>query len=464
MSSPTDQSQPSEIKVTPVDIYFQNNRPTENEVDTIVDLMYKNPNHYEIINGLESAQDGNGFGLNQFIYYRTGLTSGSTKNTWILTDDNYSQYNSTGLTDQFGECKLNKNLFEVFGNPDTRKYYNIYITGGASKLYLSDNEAAYNIALGNRRIAAAKKLIVSKLTTMFGASVANDIANNNIVITNSAGSAGSSDLGALAANMNLKEVKEERRATISFKRNNIAVDKKQQTLTPQQQENIIKIQQDIQNLEVQLALAKKNITDNIYKERDKAILNSFESISSNEFYPVFHTQTPEDFHRRLTFLQQCTRQGAAKRYDIVDQNGELRARNSVFGKQPICILRIGDFFYTKIVIETVTIDYNDTTWDMNPEGFGMQPMIANITLQMKLIGGQSLKGPIDALQNAVTFNYYANSTFTNKGMYARPSDEANKQTQYLFGIDGNSGIIGEKTNSLTKAYDALTDKVTEGDQ
>jgi len=95
-------------------------------------------------------------------------------------------------------------------------------------------------------------------------------------------------------------------------------------------------------------------------------------------------------------------------------------------------LRVGDFFYTKVVIESVTIDYADTTWDMNPEGFGMQPMMANITLQMKIIGGQSLKGPIDALQNAVTFNYYANSTFTDKGMYKKPSQVATDQNQYMF--------------------------------
>ena len=34
------------------------------------------------------------------------------------------------------------------------------------------------------------------------------------------------------------------------------------------------------------------------------------------------------------------------------------------------------------------------------------------------IGGQSLKGPINALQNAITFNYYGNSTFYNTGIYA----------------------------------------------
>jgi hypothetical protein len=427
--------------------------------------MYKNPNHYEIISGLNSAQNGNGFGLNDKIYYRTGLTSGSTINEWILTDDSFSQYESISETDQFGISLLNKNLLDTYSNENYRKYYDITITGGASKLFLGTDEELYNKALGNRRISASRNLIIKKLTKMFGKNVADEIDKNNIKIVQSLGSDGSSTAGADPNNMHDENVKKERRASISIARNNVPVDKKEQNLTEKQKEDNTKIQQDIQVLEQQLAIAKKNLRENIYNDRKEAILNSFESISGNQLYPVFHSQTPEDFHRRLTFLQQCTRQGAAKRYDIVDENtGELRARNSVFGKQPICILRVGDFWYTKVIIETVTIDYADTTWDMNPEGFGMQPMMANITLNMKVIGGQSLKGPIDALQNAVSFNYYANSTFTDKNVYAKSSKEASDQMKFMFGIDGNSGIVGGKNKGLNDAYDVLTNKVTEGDK
>ncbi|MBS8122120.1 hypothetical protein, partial [Candidatus Vampirococcus lugosii] len=111
----------------------------------------------------------------------------------------------------------------------------------------------------------------------------------------------------------------------------------------------------------------------------------------------------------------------------VDENGIVRSKNSVFGRQPICVLRIGDFFHTKIIIENLTIDYDDSPWDMNPEGFGMQPMIANVSLQIKIIGGQSLRGPINALQNALSFNYYANSTYVNQGTYRTPSFVESKQ-------------------------------------
>ena len=165
-----------------------------------------------------------------------------------------------------------------------------------------------------------------------------------------------------------------------------------------------------------------------------AIMTGFKSVEGNYFQPVFHSQTPEDFHRRLTFLNQCVRQGAALRSPMTVDNDNLRAKNSAFGRQPICILRIGDFFFTKVIIEQLNVDYTETIWDMNPEGRGMQPLLARITLQMKVLGGQSLKGPIDALQNAVSFNYYANSSFSDVGMYKRPSIEADKQEAYINGI------------------------------
>jgi hypothetical protein len=149
----------------------------------------------------------------------------------------------------------------------------------------------------------------------------------------------------------------------------------------------------------------------------------YQSIKDNYYMPVFHSQTPEDYHRRLTFLQQCTRQGAAQK----SKDSKNNISNSVFGRQPICILRIGDFFYTKIIINSINFNYKDGIWDMNPEGFGLQPLMCDVTLNIKLIGGQSLKGPIDILQNAIGFNYYANSTFTDKGIYQIPNKALEKQ-------------------------------------
>jgi hypothetical protein len=112
--------------------------------------------------------------------------------------------------------------------------------------------------------------------------------------------------------------------------------------------------------------------------------------------------TPEGLNSRLTFLNQCTRQGP----QILDST---KPQNMVFGRPPICVLRIGDFYNTKIVVDSVNISYDPLQWDLNPEGIGVQPMLAKVTMSFKFIGGSSLGGPIKQLQNAVSYNFYANT-------------------------------------------------------
>jgi hypothetical protein len=46
---------------------------------------------------------------------------------------------------------------------------------------------------------------------------------------------------------------------------------------------------------------------------------------------------------------------------------------------------------------------------MNPEGIGVQPMLANVSLQVSFIGGQGLSKPVERLQNALSSNFYANT-------------------------------------------------------
>ena len=446
-TGPTENHEPNIKPTKEFTIYFPNDMPVVGEESTIIDKMFLNPLHYEIKRGLDSAQDGNGFGLNDKIYFipnkDTVSPSGATK--WIFNENElpagFSQYTVSGTTDYFGENPLNKALNDVFRNETDREYYEIVIDGGSSKLFLNKNEREYNLALGQRRIEAAKILIEGRLKALFNG----NIAGISIVSNASTGSEGGSVEGAKPENMSMEKVKQERRATIIIRRNSKEIKPKVQNLNQQQKDDVEQIQKEIESTESRLQELKNVMSDNLFNERKKAMLNGFEAASKNNYSPAFHTQTPEDFHKRLTFLQQCTRQGAGKRYDVIDENGELRARNSVFGRQPICILRIGDFFYTKVIIDNVTVDYNDTTWDMNPEGFGMQPMIAKVTLQMKLIGGQSLKGPIDALQNAVSFNYYANSDYTDSGMYSLPSRIAGEQERYFKGIKKeNEDNLNEK--------------------
>ena len=127
------------------------------------------------------------------------------------------------------------------------------------------------------------------------------------------------------------------------------------------------------------------------------------------FHPGFHSMTPEGLNARLTFLLQCLRPGDTIPIKGINEATDFNARNTTFGPPPICVLRIGDFYHTKMIIKDVNIDYNDGVWDMNPEGIGMQPMIANVTLQVSLIGGQGLETPVDKLQNALSSNFFGNT-------------------------------------------------------
>lgn len=127
------------------------------------------------------------------------------------------------------------------------------------------------------------------------------------------------------------------------------------------------------------------------------------------FHPAFHSMTPEGLNTRLTFLQQCIRPGDTIPIKGINNVNDLNARNTSFGPPPICILRIGDFFHSKVIIRDVNISYDEGLWDLNPEGIGIQPMIANVTLQVSFIGGHGLEKPVERLQNALSSNFYANT-------------------------------------------------------
>ena len=139
-------------------------------------------------------------------------------------------------------------------------------------------------------------------------------------------------------------------------------------------------------------------------ERDPAIFSSLVD-KLQYFDPGFHTMTPEGFMGRLNFLQQCTRQGDT--LGASEENGYM-ANNLAFGRPPFCILRIGDFYYQKIVIRNINITYDPLVLDLNNEGVGVVPLIANVTISFNFIGGGDLNGPVRRLQNALSHNYYAN--------------------------------------------------------
>jgi hypothetical protein len=161
------------------------------------------------------------------------------------------------------------------------------------------------------------------------------------------------------------------------------------------------------------------------------------------FQPSFHSTTPEGFNSRLTFLQQCMRQGPTK-----GAGSDNNPSNLAFGAPPVCILRIGDFYHTKIVIENLSFGFEPLVWDLNPEGVGVQPMICNVDMSFNFIGGSSLQGPINKLQNAVSFNYFANTE-----IYDLRSDT-------IVIKEGKGEIVNGVTSFITE-YD-VTDIETQG--
>ena len=161
------------------------------------------------------------------------------------------------------------------------------------------------------------------------------------------------------------------------------------------------------------------------------------------FQPAFHSTTPEGFNSRLTFLQQCMRQGPTK-----GAGSDNNPNNLAFGRAPVCILRIGDFYHTKIVIENLSFSFEPLVWDLNPEGVGVQPMICNVDMSFNFIGGSSLQGPINKLQNAVSFNYFANTE-----IYDLRSD--------TIVIKDGKGEIVDGVTSFIEEYD-VTDAEMQG--
>ena len=147
----------------------------------------------------------------------------------------------------------------------------------------------------------------------------------------------------------------------------------------------------------------------IIKETNPMILDTIKE-KIKYFNPTFHSMTPEGLNSRLTFLNQCVRPGET--IPTIGTDGKPKfndAVNTSFGAPPVLVLRIGDFYHTKIIPDNVSFTYEPLVLDMNPEGIGVQPMIVNVSMSFKIIGGMGLAKPVEQLQNALSFNFYANT-------------------------------------------------------
>ena len=189
------------------------------------------------------------------------------------------------------------------------------------------------------------------------------------------------------------------------------------------------------------------------QEQQPMIFDGIKSKIKN-FQPAFHSMTPEGLNSRLTFLNQCTRPGDTIPTAVSAGNqGQTEFQyndvfNSAFGTPPVVVIRVGDFYHTKAIIDSVSFKYDDLKFDINPEGIGLQPMIAEVTLQLKFIGGQGLAGPVATIQNALTFNYYANTE-----MY----DERAEETEKIY-----ENIDAELLEDFKNEYGTFTGDTTPG--
>jgi len=169
----------------------------------------------------------------------------------------------------------------------------------------------------------------------------------------------------------------------------------------------------------------------VIKESNPMIFDSIKE-KIKYFNPAFHSMTPEGLNARLTFLNQCVRPGQT--IPVIGPDGRPKyndALNTAFGAPPILVLRIGDFYHTKIVPNNLSIQYEPLVLDMNPEGIGIQPMFAKISLGFNIIGGMGLKEPVQELQNALSFNFYANTEIYDERATSTDKESTELNDKYV---------------------------------
>jgi hypothetical protein len=92
-----------------------------------------------------------------------------------------------------------------------------------------------------------------------------------------------------------------------------------------------------------------------------------------------------------------------------------------------------------VIPGTITLKYENL--DINPEGIGVQPMICDVSLSFDIIGGMGLKEPVDKLQNALSFSYYANTEMYDER--ATPTEDTTAIDQAVFeAILNQTPVVG----------------------
>lgn len=371
------------------------------------------------------------------------------KKTGKLAYENKINYgfNDNFFDDEYITNQFNTMLFKAKENSATTIYINFI--GYASQANPVDTT---NYALSEKRANNLKSWFTSKLNKF---KTTNDIGDLKINLDNLVAMSDflSPNTGSDVARDD-RSVVEARRGEITFEFESSADDTVYESTLPEVTING-NLTQDA-NLETPNLFGVEDLSPDIlekllgisecdmFEYLETYDPHSYKTISEKikYFEPAYHSMTPEGFNGRLNFLHQCTRQSQNIGIDGIDN-----LTNFAFGRPPVCILRVGDFYHTKFIITNMSIDYTEQPkWDLNPEGF-VAPMIAKINLSIEFIGGQSLVAPINRLQNALSFNYYA-----SMNMFDPRSDSVVINDEGAVISDGIklNRIINSKTSVNTK--------------
>ena len=382
------------------------------------------------------------------------------------TDSTNAKFNDTSKDEveiYFTKVQSNFNTFQAFVNQIKQKYVNkrlnieVEITSSASPL----NNQQYNNALSARRSKSVEEYLKAQFP---GSNIITKIKVSNLgeISTNA-------PFSIDGVSLSFGSLTQDQRRQINSTGpiyDYWSVYSKYAFYTRNSQVKITKIEllpeteQPIQGDVVDSTIATSNLLDVFYQNAARiktpyitegeyfryleeagssSSFNFFDKFSEKIkfFHPAFHSTTPEGMNARLTFLQQSVRPGSTIKKDDSPTGSVV---NAIFGRPPVCVLRIGDFINTKMVINSLSISYEPFKFDMNRDGIGIQPMIATISLGIDLIGGQHLDGPINKLQNALSFEFYANTHLYDPRSFRPETDIETQPTPSNINNTSNSNI------------------------
>ena len=445
-----------------VSLYFDNDKPDSNSTSTTSSVNYNTS--YSAYIGQKS----------NYLTQADSIGEKSQVETFFDTEIEPNKGKLDDLINQLVDAATNK-----FG-------VNIELTGSAS----SPNSAEYNVNLSKRRVDSVKKQILEdprikkvnekgyigittsalgESTSINGVDCSQNITNPTAKIY-SVGAMGCRRTVIKAINVTVPPTPEGEQTQ---------TDTETVKETGVNSENVKVIEKGTgsprRNDEVRL---REGITKKVLR-RLLTECDYFQSITDDTsflyegikekikyFNPTFHSMTPEGLNSRLTFLQQCMRPGET--IPTIGPDGkplENNALNTSFGSPPICVLRVGDFFHTKIAINQMSVRYEPLVLDLNPEGIGVQPMMADVSLSFYFIGGHGLKEPVARLQNALSFNYYANTEmYDERSVATEDTSEIDRETIEALGGDvafSIDDISNEDNKDGGSTIGEITSKVIE---